>query len=94
MPNLPTLSGRKVVKVFESFGWEVVRRAMRDLVFVIVMCDQILDLKRGELRTSAQGVEGGHYPACVLRNRKLLYETVACGFATHTSFISATHLAA
>ena len=26
MPPLPTLSGRQVVRVFESLGWEVARR--------------------------------------------------------------------
>ena len=26
MPNLPVLSGRQIVKVFEFFGWEIVRQ--------------------------------------------------------------------
>lgn len=27
MPTLPTLSGREVVKVFETFGWTAVRQS-------------------------------------------------------------------
>ncbi len=34
MPSLPALSGRKVVKVFESFGWEVARQRGRHIILV------------------------------------------------------------
>jgi len=34
MPSLPALSGRKVVKVFESFGWEVVRQRGSHIILV------------------------------------------------------------
>ena len=31
---LPILSGREVVRVFESFGWEVVRQTGRHIIMV------------------------------------------------------------
>ena len=34
MPSLPTLSGRKVVKVFESLGWEVARQRGSHIILV------------------------------------------------------------
>ena len=34
MPGLPALSGRKVVKVFKSFGWEVVRQRGSHIILV------------------------------------------------------------
>ena len=34
MPSLPALSGRRVVKVFESFGWEVARRRGSHIILV------------------------------------------------------------
>ncbi|OGT32642.1 MAG: hypothetical protein A2W28_13030 [Gammaproteobacteria bacterium RBG_16_51_14] len=34
MPTLPALNGRKVVKVFESFGWEVVRQRGSHIILV------------------------------------------------------------
>lgn len=34
MSVLPALNGRKVVKVFESFGWEVVRQRGSHIILV------------------------------------------------------------
>ncbi|NIP73454.1 MAG: type II toxin-antitoxin system HicA family toxin [Gammaproteobacteria bacterium] len=34
MPTLPALSGRKVVNVFESFGWEVTRQRGNHIILV------------------------------------------------------------
>lgn len=34
MPPLPSLSGREVVRVFESIGWEVARRRGSHVVMV------------------------------------------------------------
>lgn len=34
MPPLPLLSGREIVKVFESLGWEVARRRGSHIVLV------------------------------------------------------------
>lgn len=34
MPNLPVLSGREVVKVFEKFGWKEVRHCGSHIVMV------------------------------------------------------------
>jgi predicted RNA binding protein YcfA (HicA-like mRNA interferase family) len=34
MPTLPALSGRKIVKVFESFGWEVARQRGSHIILV------------------------------------------------------------
>lgn len=34
MPTLPALSGRNVVKVFESFGWEVARQRGSHIILV------------------------------------------------------------
>ena len=34
MPPLPSLSGREVVRVFESLGWEVARRRGSHVVLV------------------------------------------------------------
>ena len=34
MPPLPTLSGRKTVRVFESLGWEVARQRGSHIVLV------------------------------------------------------------
>ncbi len=34
MPPLPSLSGREVVRVFESFGWEVARQRGSHIVLV------------------------------------------------------------
>lgn len=41
MPPLPVLSGREVVKVFESFGWEVARQSGSHIIMT----------KEGELVT-------------------------------------------
>lgn len=32
MPRLPTLSGREVVRVFERFGWQVVRQSSSHII--------------------------------------------------------------
>ena len=34
MPRLPTLSGREVVRVFERFGWQVVRQSSSHIIMV------------------------------------------------------------
>ncbi|MBI3344900.1 MAG: type II toxin-antitoxin system HicA family toxin [Gammaproteobacteria bacterium] len=34
MPSLPTLNGRKVVNIFESFGWKVVRQRSSHIILV------------------------------------------------------------
>lgn len=34
MPSLPALSGREVVKVFESFGWEVARQRGSHIILI------------------------------------------------------------
>ncbi len=34
MPSLPALNGRKIVKVFESFGWEVARQRGSHIILV------------------------------------------------------------
>lgn len=34
MPSLPALSGRNIVKVFESFGWEVARQRGSHIILV------------------------------------------------------------
>ncbi len=34
MASLPTLSGREVVRVFESFGWQVVRQRGSHIIMV------------------------------------------------------------
>ena len=34
MSHLPRLSGKEVVKVFERFGWEVVRRRSSHIIMV------------------------------------------------------------
>ncbi len=34
MPTLPALSGRKVVKVLEAFGWEVARQRGSHIILV------------------------------------------------------------
>jgi predicted RNA binding protein YcfA (HicA-like mRNA interferase family) len=34
MPSLPTLSGREVVRVFESFGWTAVRQRGSHIILV------------------------------------------------------------
>lgn len=34
MPRLPTLSGRDVVRVFERFGWQVVRQSSSHIIMV------------------------------------------------------------
>lgn len=34
MPTLPALSGRKIVKIFESFGWEVARQRGSHIILV------------------------------------------------------------
>ena len=34
MPHLPVLSGRRVVKVFESFGWQVVRQRGSHIILI------------------------------------------------------------
>lgn len=34
MPVLPVLSGREVIRVFESFGWEVARQRGSHIVMV------------------------------------------------------------
>ena len=34
MSHLPVLSGRRVVKVFESFGWQVARQRGRHIILI------------------------------------------------------------
>ena len=57
MPGLPALSGRKVVKVFESFGWEVVRRRGSHIILVREGLDATLsvpnhqEVAKGTLRS-------------------------------------------
>jgi predicted RNA binding protein YcfA (HicA-like mRNA interferase family) len=34
MPRLPTLSGREVVRVFQRFGWQVVRQSSSHIIMV------------------------------------------------------------
>lgn len=34
MPSLPALSGRKVVKVFESLGWKVARQRGSHIILI------------------------------------------------------------
>lgn len=34
MPSLPALNGRKVVKIFGSFGWEVARQRGSHIILV------------------------------------------------------------
>lgn len=34
MPSLPVLSGRKIVKVFEFFGWEAVRQRGSHIILI------------------------------------------------------------
>ena len=34
MPALPVLSGQEVVKVFESFGWQVARQSGSHIIMV------------------------------------------------------------
>jgi len=41
MPTLPVLSGRKIVRAFEGFGWQVVRQRGSHIIMV----------KEGEMAT-------------------------------------------
>lgn len=41
MPSLPILNGREVVRVFESFGWRVVRQSSSHIIMT----------KEGEIAT-------------------------------------------
>jgi predicted RNA binding protein YcfA (HicA-like mRNA interferase family) len=34
MPNVPLLSGREVVRVFENFGWQVARQRASHIILV------------------------------------------------------------
>ena len=34
MPHLPVLSGRRVVKVFESFGWQIARQRGSHIILI------------------------------------------------------------
>lgn len=34
MPSLPVLSGRQIVKIFESFGWEAARQRGSHIILV------------------------------------------------------------
>ncbi len=34
MPILPALSGREIVKIFESFGWEVARQKGSHIILI------------------------------------------------------------
>lgn len=34
MPSVPVLSGREVVRVFESFGWELARQSASHIILV------------------------------------------------------------
>lgn len=34
MTALPTLSGRKVVKIFEKFGWEIARQKGSHIIMI------------------------------------------------------------
>ena len=34
MPRLPALSGRAVVRVFQHFGWQVVRQSSSHIIMV------------------------------------------------------------
>jgi predicted RNA binding protein YcfA (HicA-like mRNA interferase family) len=53
MPSLPTLSGREVVKVFESLGWFASRQ--RGSHIILVKEDHIATLSVPDHREVAQG---------------------------------------
>ncbi|HEX3552473.1 MAG TPA: type II toxin-antitoxin system HicA family toxin [Thermoanaerobaculia bacterium] len=53
MPRLPTLSGREVVRAFETFGWVVARR--RGSHMVLVKENHMATLSVPDHREVAQG---------------------------------------
>ena len=53
MPVLPVLSGRQVVRVFESFGWRIARQ--RGSHIVLIMPHQIVTLSVPDHREVAKG---------------------------------------
>ena len=53
MPHLPVLSGRRVVKVFESFGWQVARQ--RGSHIILIKPGQIATLSVPDHREVARG---------------------------------------
>ena len=53
MPNLPILSGRKVVHVFEQLGWQVVRQ--RGSHIIMVKQGQIATLSIPDHKEVARG---------------------------------------
>jgi len=53
MPPLPSLSGREVVKVFESFGWQVARQ--RGSHIILTQPGHMATLSVPDHRTVAKG---------------------------------------
>ena len=53
MPPLPSLSGREVVKVFESFGWQVARQ--RGSHIILTQAGHMATLSVPDHRTVAKG---------------------------------------
>ena len=57
MASLPVLSGREVVKAFESFGWEVVRQSSSHIIMtkegemVTLSVPDHKEVARGTLRS-------------------------------------------
>jgi predicted RNA binding protein YcfA (HicA-like mRNA interferase family) len=57
MPSLPVMSGRKVVRVFESLGWQVARQRGSHIIMVKIDHDATLsipdhkEVAKGTLRT-------------------------------------------
>jgi predicted RNA binding protein YcfA (HicA-like mRNA interferase family) len=57
MPRLPTLSGRQVVRVFERFGWQVVRQSSSHIImvregsFAILSIPNHREVAKGTLRS-------------------------------------------
>lgn len=57
MPRLPTLSGRDVVKVFESLGWQVARQSSSHII--IVKEGEIASLSMPDHKEVAKGTLRG-----------------------------------
>jgi predicted RNA binding protein YcfA (HicA-like mRNA interferase family) len=57
MPSLPVLSGRELVRIFESFGWSVVRQRGSHIIMIKTGEDVTLsipdhrEVARGTLRS-------------------------------------------
>jgi predicted RNA binding protein YcfA (HicA-like mRNA interferase family) len=57
MPSLPVLSGREVVKAFESFGWKVARQSSSHIIMtkegemVTLSVPDHKEVARGTLRS-------------------------------------------